>query len=160
MNGFAQKTDVPIEKTKAEIETVLRRYKADQFVSGWNETAAFVMFRCRDWYIRFQVKVPNRNDRKFTHTDKGKIRVIGQQEAEYEQATRSIWRRLLLCIRAKLESVQSGIETFEEAFLAHIVVPGGGTVGDWAATALPEARKSGKMPQGLLALTAGSGGAS
>lgn len=32
------------------------------------------------------------------------------------------WRALLLGIKAKLEYVQSGIATFDEEFLAHIVI--------------------------------------
>jgi hypothetical protein len=35
---------------------------------------------------------------------------------------------LLLANKAKLSSVEDGIETFEDAFLAHIVMPDGTTV--------------------------------
>ncbi len=37
-------------------------------------------------------------------------------------------RALLLVIKAKLESVESGIETLEQAFLAHVVMANGQTV--------------------------------
>jgi hypothetical protein len=40
-----------------------------------------------------------------------------------DQARKQRWRALLLCIKAKLEAVASNIETFEEAFLAHVVMP-------------------------------------
>jgi hypothetical protein len=38
------------------------------------------------------------------------------------------WRALVLAIKAKLESVQSKIETFEQAFYAHVVLPNGATI--------------------------------
>lgn len=46
------------------------------------------------------------------------------------QAERQRWRALFLVIKAKLESVESRIATFEEEFLAHIVLPDDRTVAD------------------------------
>lgn len=148
---YANKTRVPVEKTKYEIETILRRYKADKFVSGWGQNDAYVAFSCRNLLIKFVVPLPDQNSKRFTFTERGKRRPPHLCSAEYEQATRSVWRSLLLCIKAKLESIEAGIETFEEAFLAHVVLPGGDTVGQWAKTAIPEAYASGAMP--TLALT-------
>jgi hypothetical protein len=37
---------------------------------------------------------------------------------------------LLLAVKAKLVAVDDGIETFEEAFMAHVVMPDGRSVGD------------------------------
>ena len=42
--------------------------------------------------------------------------------------TRRRWRCLLITIKAKLECIETGIETFEEAFLAHIVTETGQTI--------------------------------
>ena len=42
---------------------------------------------------------------------------------------RARWRALGLCIKAKLESIASGIETLDEAFLAHVVLDDGHTTG-------------------------------
>lgn len=150
--GYAESTSVSPEKTKAEIETTLRRYGASSFISGWDDDRAFVMFKAKDRLIRFTITMPKQGDREFTHTEKGKVRSQTQREVEYEQAVRTYWRRLLLCIKAKLESVQTGIETFEEAFLAQIVLPDNTTVGQWAATAIPEAYSTREMPRSILAL--------
>lgn len=57
----------------------------------------------------------------------GNGRVIDQQ-AWLEQRNRQKGRALMLVIKAKLESVESGVETFEQAFLANIVTLGGQTV--------------------------------
>jgi hypothetical protein len=37
---YASKTVVPIEKSRAEIEKMLTRYKATKFASGWSEHGA------------------------------------------------------------------------------------------------------------------------
>lgn len=49
------------------------------------------------------------------------------------------------CIKAKLESIESGIETFEDAFLAHIMMPDGATVGEHAKPMIARSYESGTM---------------
>lgn len=145
--GFADTTEVSPEKTRAEIETVLRKYKASSFASGWNDTTAFIAFQSNGRLIRFKIALPNPKDAKFTHVNSWTRRNTTAAERLYDQAVRTIWRRLLLCIRAKLESVESGIETFETAFAAHIVIPGTDqTVGDWIAPQIEAAYASGEPP--------------
>src|SRR6185437_13211207 len=55
------------------------------------------------------------------------------------------WRALLLAIKSKLESVSSGIESCEEAFLAHVVMPDGITVGQHARPRIESAYKGAPM---------------
>lgn len=57
----------------------------------------------------------------------------------------------MLIIRAKLEAVESRITTFESEFLANLVLPEGGTVGDWLAPQIDEAYATGRMPPMLEA---------
>ena len=69
-------------------------------------------------------------------------------EGENDQAQRTRrerWRALLLCIKAKLESVSSNIESFDEAFFAHVVMPDGKTVYQHAAPRLEQIAKGGEM---------------
>lgn len=75
-----------------------------------------------------------------------------QEEAyrEWEQACRSRWRSLCLCIKAKLEAVEAGITSFEKEFLAHIVLPSGQTMGEYAIPHLEEMVTNGRMPQLML----------
>lgn len=147
--GFADTTEVAPEKTRAEIELTLKRYKADSFASGWDGRTAFVGFRASDRLIRFKIALPDPLDPKFTHINKYQKRSEAQATKLYEQALRTIWRRLLLCIKAKLESVASGIESFDTAFAAHIVLPGGMTVGEWMAPQIDAAYRSGAAPKCL-----------
>ncbi len=45
-----------------------------------------------------------------------------------QEAARRGWRQLSALIRAKLDAVEAGITTFDEEFLAYMVMPGGATV--------------------------------
>jgi hypothetical protein len=47
MGLYAANTAVGEDRSKAEIERTLRRYGADQFVSGWEKQGAVIMFRMK-----------------------------------------------------------------------------------------------------------------
>ena len=132
MSRFAARTEVPVEKTRAEIETTVRRYGADGFLSGWEDAKAMVQFRCAGRYVRFNMVLPHRDEERFTTYILGHATKYARKETEalklWEQACRQRWRALLLLVKAKLEAVESGIVTFEEEFLAHVVLPDGQTV--------------------------------
>jgi hypothetical protein len=52
---------------------------------------------------------------------------------------------LLLVIKAKLESVENNIATFEEEFLAHIVLPNDKTVADYVVPQVAAMYQTGRM---------------
>lgn len=64
----------------------------------------------------------------------------------WEQACRSRYRALNLCIKAKLEAVEQGITTFEAEFLAHFVMPNNQTLGEAIIPQLEDACVRGKLP--------------
>lgn len=150
MSGFADTTSVPVAKTRAEIEATVQKYGAVAFSSGYDEDRAWIGFRCADRVVRFVIVLPNPRDRSFTHDRNNYRRKEAIAVAAYDQSVRTIWRRLLLCIRAKLESVASGIEAFETAFAAHIVLPSGQTVGEWMGPQIAAAYATGEMPNALM----------
>lgn len=97
--------------------------------------------------MRFLLPLPLKDDPDITHSHGGKHkRAAWQIETAWEQACRQKWRALNLAILAKLEAVESGITTFEEEFLAHLVLPNGRTVGQWAVPSVTKALTDGKMP--------------
>lgn len=156
MTRFAADTSVPADRSRAEIERTLQRYGAKRFVYGWEDTHALVAFEMADRRIRFILPLPDRNDREFTHTPtRGERRTPDAAEKAWEQATRQRWRALLLVIKAKLEAVESGITSFEDEFLAHIVLPGGGTVGEHVRPRVAQAYLTGRLEPLLPALPAG-----
>lgn len=146
MARYAANTDVSVEKSKAEIERTLARYGASAFMYGTGPTEAVIAFEAKSRRIIFRLPLPSRDAREFTHTEsKGLRRSASAAEAAWEQACRQKWRALSLAIKAKLEAVASGITTFEDEFLAHIVMPDGITVGEHIKPRVEEAYLSGHM---------------
>ena len=146
--AYAENTSVPVEKSKAEIERILQRYGADQFISGWDARRAYVAFRMQGRQIKFVIELPDKSDREFTHTPgKGIKRMESKAYAAWEQACRQRWRALALVIKAKLEAVETGITVFEDEFMAHIVLPDGQTVGEYMRPQIAVAYEKGSMPK-------------
>jgi hypothetical protein len=149
--AYAKGTDVSVEKTEIEIKQTLRRYGATSFASFDAPGSALIAFEMSGRRVAFRLPLPSRDDRKFAvtrtsnqFTDTPEKRA-GATHRAWEQACRERWRALLLCIKAKLESVESGIETFEDAFLAHIQMPDGLTVGEHVRPRIKQVYDGGEM---------------
>lgn len=155
MTRYAAQTTVTSESSRQEIERTLKRYGADQFMYGWDDKVALVRFRMSGRYVEFQLPMPDRNDPAFTTYKRGEFntykRTPEQAEKLWEQATRQRWRALALVVKAKLEAVASEITTFEDEFMAHILLPNGKTVGAWMRPQIETAYEANKMPT-MLAL--------
>jgi hypothetical protein len=111
-----------------------------------------VQFRANERIVRFVIELPNRNDKAYTHDARytWNRRPPAAAQRAFEQAERQRWRALLLVIKAKLEAVESRIATFEEEFLAHIVMPNDRTVGQIVTPLVQSAYETGRMPMRLL----------
>jgi len=97
--------------------------------------------------IRFTLPLPDRGSKEFTHTEaRGSRRSPEQAQAAWEQAGRQRWRALALAVKAKLEAVESRITTFEDEFMAHIVMPNGQTLGQIMPEQIAIAYSEKKMP--------------
>lgn len=155
---YAEGTTTPVEKTKAEIETLVARYGAKYFSSGWGgteasggPTRAIVQFTASDRIVRFTLPLPTVEDvykLVFGKSPLGWSRFSDEQKITAE--TRRRWRCLLIAIKSKLEAVNTGIETFEQAFFGEIVLPSGQTVYEHAHRLVAEIYATGKMEGRLL----------
>lgn len=146
---YASQTSVSSDKSKAEIEATLRRYGADKFASMWEDGRATIQFCLKSKMVRFVLPLPAAED--FKMVEKWGIPREDTPEGaalRWEQACRQRWRALALAIKAKLEAVECGITSFEEEFMAHIVVPGqhGKTMGQLMLARVDEAYATGKAP--------------
>lgn len=144
--AYAEKTNVSAEKSRAEIEKTLLRYGADQFMYGWDDNRAVIGFRMAGRQVKFLLTMPDKNDSKFTLTPQGRKRNSEIAAKEWEQACRQKWRSLSLIIKAKLESVESGIAIFEDEFMANIVLPNGKTVSHFMLPQITKSYENGDMP--------------
>jgi hypothetical protein len=139
--SFAAGTTVPVDKTRLEIERLLRAHGAGAIASG-SSPHGVVLCDMRGRRLRFTIPIVSAP----AHDARGKARV--------EKGVQRLWRCLLLIIKAKLEAVSSRMSTFDSEFLANIVVPGEGgkTVDEWIkpALALAYERGGGALPALML----------
>lgn len=146
---YAKDTTVSVEASRAEIERILRRYKAEGFYYASEADRAMIAFRMAGRMVRFTIKLPDRNDRAFTIHSRG-ARAPDAAEKLWEQACRQKWRALALVIKAKLEAVEAGITTVEDEFLAATLLADGRTYGEHAKAELDRIYAEGGMPRPLL----------
>lgn len=148
---YAQGTSVPVEKTKAEIETLLRKRGSGRFGTVEDGPRALVMFELNGKAVRFTMPLPKREAfarrENVPQWHRRHERTPEEQYKLWEQACRQKWRALLLGIKAKFVDIDNEIESFEEAFLPFIVMPDGKTVGEHVLPSVEKAYLSGKsMP--------------
>ena len=130
---YAAETSVPVEKSRLEIEQILRRYDADAFGYSTDRTRATIAFRIGGRHVRFIMTMPDPAGDEFWIYFRGSVkyrRDAGPAAEKWEQACRQKWRALALVIKAKLEAVSAGITTVEDEFLAHTVLWDGRTVSE------------------------------
>lgn len=150
MGTYAKDTAVNVQNSQMEIERTLTRYGATGFMRGWDESRAVLAFMVHGKQIRFVLPMPNKED--FARTDVKRIKRSEKAQHEaWEQACRQKWRALALVVKAKLEAIDSQISTFEDEFLAWIVLPSGETVGHAIKPKIEEAYLTGKVSPLLLA---------
>jgi hypothetical protein len=128
MADYAARTKIPADRTRLDIEALMRKRGADQFFSGNDGNVAILAFRLHGRHIRFSLPLTG------TRTP---------------QQVRSRWRALWLVIKAKLEAIDIGILTLEDAFIGETVLPDRQTVADYMRPQIAAAYKSGEMPKSL-----------
>ena len=125
--SYAERIQVPFDKTVRDIIAMVKKAGALQVGQMEEEGRLTIMFSLADRQIKFRV---------------------GWQNTAQSQRQRA--RALMLVIKAKLESVASGVETFEQAFLANIVLANGQTVHERVSGDLALEYKSAKPTMFLL----------
>jgi len=141
-------TEVSAERSQMAIRKLLQRYgctavaMAEDFEKGEIQLRFAHLFQRSDrgMIVRMVVHFPKVpvNYSRYRNRQNAEI-------AAREQAGRQAWRVIYHSIKSRLESVIFGVETFEEAFLAHVeILTRSGermTFGEWA---LPQVA-AGKM---------------
>lgn len=130
MGKFAEKTRVPVFQSIGEIQRTVEKYGAFAFQFVVEDKRAGIAFKIAEpkRMIKLAVELP-----------------------DDDQGIRQRWRALLLVVKSKLECVESGIETFDEAWMPHIVVERTGqTLGQLLLGDMDKKLESGEMPKLLL----------
>lgn len=150
--AYAENTSIPVEKTIADIVAMLK--KAGASSTGQHETdkEIWIFFQLSDRFVRFRVTLMT----AYTgprYAGNGREINAGNWIA---QRNRQRARALMLVIKAKLESVESSVETFEEAFFANVVMADGATVYERARQAIALEYDTGRVQSAQLMLGAPS----
>lgn len=147
---YAASTDVTAERSQAEVERILRRYGADQFIRGWDLETATIGFRIRKRQVKLTILMPDPEDPEFTEYTDGwgnqKLRSENVARDRFEQATRQRWRALTLYLKATLEAIEVGIVSIESAFLPYTMLKDGRTVTEWLEPQIALHYQTGNMP--------------
>ena len=152
MAHYAETTEVPSDRSRAEIERTLERYGATAFMYGWDIQRAVISFDVAGRRYRIALPLPEKDDPTFTHSPTGRQRTSASANTAFEQARRQRWRALALWIKAVLEAAASGIITIEDAVrrvaspLPFTVLPNGQTAGQWLAPQIEKVYLTGYMP--------------
>jgi hypothetical protein len=144
--SYAKGTTVAVGRTQVEIEQLVSRYGATQFVRGWTDDRVALGFTIEGRQVRIELPLPAVDDRDLTHTPTGKRRTASGTQEQYDAEIRRRWRALLAVLKAKLVAVEDGISTIEREFLADIVLPNGATIGEWASAQIAHVYDTAEMP--------------
>lgn len=116
--SYAKTTSVSPEKSLGDIKKCLSKAGSSSFAHIEKGNQAMIMFEFKSMAVKIKLKLPL------------KLENSVKAEKAHDQKVRTAYRALLLCVKAKVEAVEAGIETFEQAFLPHIVLKNGDLVGD------------------------------
>jgi hypothetical protein len=152
-------TTVPVERSQAELRKLLAQYGASRFAFGeerdetTGERHAAVTFVRGTYAVRMRVPLKQVDERVVSSRySRARTKTRDQiRDEQYEQEERRIWRVLAWNLKARMVAVEEGVESFEEAFLAHLVDPASGR------TVYEQLAEEGRieLPAPLLALPVG-----
>lgn len=145
--SYAQGTSVDAFRSRVEIERLLQKHQCSHVGVMHEPGKAIVYFQHKGWEVQMQIPLPM----DAPEFGNGNLRYTRLTEAQrrtwLDQRTRERWRQLLLVLKAKFCALEEGVETFEQSFMAHLVI-GGQHLGDRLLPLVREAKE--KKTQLLL----------
>jgi len=124
--NYVRGASITCAASRAEIQDMLTSHGATGFRCASRDGGTAIAFTAGHRRFRFAYTPPGGEK---TGTDsRMQPRKTPPGSRSPEEASRRYWHKLSLLIRAKLDAVDEGIATFEEEFLAYMLLPGGDTV--------------------------------
>lgn len=147
-SAYAAGTEVPVERSKLELERVLRRAGAQQYGTAHDDAngQAIVYFKLAQRSIRLNIPLPKVTDFKHRPNSSWRLASSADQQRRWEQACRVRWRGIILVVKAKMQLIDLGLSTVEREFLADITMPDGRSVAELFKPILEEAYLTGRTP--------------
>lgn len=153
--AYAVGTPISLMNSLAELEKLARKAGFRNFMQGVSDDRIVAAFSSPEGrQVRFIVPVQEMGDELLVRM-RDMARSYGSRMPTshadaFEQHRRQIGRALLLTVKAKIESMEAGIETFEDAFMSQLALPDGGTVGGMVKREMKLLYSGGKTPPRLL----------
>jgi hypothetical protein len=128
-----ESTSVSVERSQGEIRKLLVRFGAQRLAFGEErddagQRWAAVTFQAKVYAVRMRVPLKLVDERE-VNVKYRRARSRTRDEIRdqlYEQEEKRIWRVLAWNLKARMVAVEESVETFEEAFLAHLLDPRSG----------------------------------
>lgn len=141
--SYAEGTTVDTGKSRLEIERLLQRAGCSHVGVMHEPGMATVFFQRQGWAVQMRVPLPRIEDGPKGYKPRsGRYFNDADRQEWAEQKAKERWRQLLLVLKAKFTALEEGVETFEQSFLAHLVV-GGVHLGERLLPAVREAQAKG-----------------
>ena len=132
MSAYAS-TNVTVERSQAELRKLFQRFGVDRLGFG-EETDdagvrwAAVTFTHAAYAVRLRVPLKLVDEREVERkARRARSKTANEiRNGMYEQEEKRIWRVLAWNLKARMVAVDEGVESFEQAFLPHLVNPATG----------------------------------
>ncbi len=126
----ASETRVPVVRSKAELETIVKRYGAagfsvsENYATGIASVSFVLPDTPGDRTVRIPVRIPVETLRVFNaiHSKRWTVTEAQRHSEMWGKAERVAWRNLVLWVTAALSAATLGLQTVSEAFFAHAIV--------------------------------------
>ena len=107
MSRYAENTQVSPEKSRAEIEAILRRYGANGFMNAQDDEnhRAMLGFKVQGRAVKFILPMPDPNDKKYFRDGRNHSRTPSQRQDAYEQD-----------VIANVKALSGALKTIQGAF--------------------------------------------
>lgn len=151
--SYAENTQVPIERSRAEIESTLRKFGARKIMTLLDDelNTSLVGFEINNISYKIKIPMPDPNDPDFRKTPTGRRRKSTQTvNNEYIQEAKRRWRSLQIYIKAILIASDDKIIQLETMLMPFIILPDGLTVSETIIPQLEKAFKDGSLHVKLL----------
>lgn len=125
--SYAKNTTVSVLQSKNELNRLLEKYGVTK--QGIDSENNCIFFTLHGRNVKISISIPQKNEFEYTETKRRRTKI--QAEKAYEQAVRQRWRSLILILKAKFESIESGITIMENEFLPYFIRNDGLTVGEY-----------------------------
>lgn len=128
---YATDTDVPADRTIAQIKDFLRKGRAVDVASEEGDHGGAIRFTVSGRRYTFRVVYASLNDDRFQLTPTGKWRRTPAEAYKvWSQDCRARWRAVMMLVRYKWMVVEQGLAPFHREFLPYLLVEDGADFGD------------------------------